>query len=92
MAIAMAVFGLPIRGSIVLLTFALGLFIASNLAPGITFSTVGRNQMQAIQMAQFTLLPSTLLSGFMFPFKVDRRGVPHHPCAAHRARGAAEGQ
>jgi ABC-type multidrug transport system permease subunit len=69
MAIAMAVFGLPIRGSIVLLTFALGLFIASNLALGITFSTVGRNQMQAIQMAQFTLLPSTLLSGFMFPFK-----------------------
>ena len=51
----MAVFGLPIRGSIVLLTFALGLFIASNLALGITFSTVGRNQMQAIQMAQFTL-------------------------------------
>jgi hypothetical protein len=41
MAIAMAVFGLPIRGSIVLLTFALGLFIASNLAFGITFSTQG---------------------------------------------------
>ena len=34
-----------------------------------TFSTIARNQMQAIQMAQFTLLPSFLLSGFMFPFK-----------------------
>ena len=69
MAIAVAVFGLPVRGSIPLLILALGLFIASNLALGITFSTIARNQMQAIQMAQFTLLPSFLLSGFMFPFK-----------------------
>ncbi len=69
MAMAVAVFGLPIRGSIPLLTLALGLFIASNLALGVTFSTIARNQMQAIQMAQFTLLPSILLSGFMFPFK-----------------------
>jgi ABC-2 type transport system permease protein len=67
--IAVAVFGLPVRGSIALLSLALGLFIASNLALGITFSTIARNQMQAIQMAQFTLLPSFLLSGFMFPFK-----------------------
>ena len=68
-AIAVAVFGLPVRGSLLLLAFALGLFIASNLALGITFSTIARNQMQAIQMAQFTLLPSFILSGFMFPFK-----------------------
>jgi ABC-2 type transport system permease protein len=68
-AIAAAVFGLPVRGSVPLLTLALGLFIASNLALGLTFSTIARNQMQAIQMAQFTLLPSFLLSGFMFPFK-----------------------
>ncbi len=68
-AIAAVVFGLPIRGSIVLLALALGLFIASNLVLGVTFSTLARNQMQAIQMAQFTLLPSFLLSGFMFPFK-----------------------
>jgi ABC-type multidrug transport system permease subunit len=68
-AIAVIVFDLPVRGSIPLLTFALGLFIASNLALGVTFSTIARNQMQAIQMAQFTLLPSFLLSGFMFPFQ-----------------------
>jgi len=68
-AIAAVVFSLPIRGSLPLLALALGLFIASNLALGITFSTVARNQMQAIQMAQFTLLPFMLLSGFMFPFK-----------------------
>jgi ABC-2 type transport system permease protein len=40
---------------------------------GITFSTVARNQLQAMQMAFFFFLPSLLLSGFMFPF----RGMPH---------------
>jgi ABC-2 type transport system permease protein len=65
-------FHLPIRGSLPLLLLALGLFIASNLALGITFSTVSANQMQATQLAQFTLMPSFLLSGFMFPF----RGMP----------------
>ena len=68
MGIAAVVFGLPMRGSMALLILALGLFIASNLVLGLTFSTIARNQMQAIQMAQFTLLPSFLLSGFMFPF------------------------
>jgi ABC-2 type transport system permease protein len=62
-------FQLPVRGSLLLLLFALGLFIASNLALGITFSTLAANQMQATQLAQFTLLPSIILSGFMFPFK-----------------------
>jgi ABC-2 type transport system permease protein len=65
-------FQLPVRGSIPLLLFALGLFIACNLALGVTFSTVSSNQMQATQLAQFTLLPSFMLSGFMFPF----RGMP----------------
>ena len=65
-------FHLPMRGSLPLLLVALGLFIASNLALGITFSTVSANQMQATQLAQFTLMPSFLLSGFMFPF----RGMP----------------
>lgn len=69
MVIAAIVFGLPLRGSLLLLMLALGLFITSNLALGLTFSTIARNQMQAIQMAQFTLLPSLLLSGFMFPFQ-----------------------
>jgi ABC-2 type transport system permease protein len=65
-------FQLPIRGSIPLLLFALGLFIAGNLALGVLFSTISANQMQATQLAQFTLMPSFLLSGFMFPF----RGMP----------------
>ncbi|HKN29330.1 MAG TPA: ABC transporter permease [Roseiarcus sp.] len=65
-------FALPIRGSVPLLLGAIGIFIASNLALGVTFSTVAANQMQAVQLAQFTLMPSFLLSGFMFPF----RGMP----------------
>ncbi len=69
MVTAAVVFGLPVRGSLVLLSLALGLFIASNLVLGVAFSTIARNQMQAVQMAQFTLMPSFLLSGFMFPFK-----------------------
>jgi ABC-type polysaccharide/polyol phosphate export permease len=68
MAISSAVFGLPVPGSLLLLLLALGLFIASNLALGFTFSTIATSQMQATQMAQFTLLPSILLSGFIFPF------------------------
>jgi ABC-2 type transport system permease protein len=68
LAISAAVFGLPIRGSLTLLMLTLGLFIASNLALGLTFSVVSTNQMQAQQLAQFTLLPSFLLSGFVFPF------------------------
>jgi ABC-2 type transport system permease protein len=72
LAISAVVFQLPVRGSLALLMLALGLFIASNLALGLTFSTLASNQMQAMQMAQFMLLPSFLLSGFMFPF----RGMP----------------
>ena len=48
------------------------LFIAANLAVGFTFSTLARNQLQAMQMTFFFFLPSMLLSGFMFPF----RGMP----------------
>jgi ABC-type multidrug transport system permease subunit len=69
LVIASLAFALPVRGSVLLLSLALGLFIASNLALGITISSAARNQMQALQLAQFMLLPSFMLSGFMFPFK-----------------------
>jgi ABC-2 type transport system permease protein len=68
MAISSAVFDLPVRGSLFLLLSTLGLFIASNLALGFTFSTIATSQMLAMQLAQFMLLPSILLSGFLFPF------------------------
>jgi len=51
---------------------ALVVFIAANLALGFTFSTLAKNQLQAMQMAFFFFLPSILLSGFMFLF----RGMP----------------
>ncbi|WP_407168855.1 ABC transporter permease [Bradyrhizobium sp. ORS 111] len=69
LATSALVFGLPVRGSVPLLMLALGLFIASNLALGLTFSTISANQIQAQQLAQFMLLPSFMLSGFMFPFQ-----------------------
>ena len=72
LAASVVFFDLPVRGSLPLLLGALGLFIASNLALGVTFSTIASNQMQAVQLAQFTLMPSFMLSGFMFPF----RGMP----------------
>ena len=65
-------FGVPMVGSLTLLYFVSLLFIAANLAVGITFSTLASNQLQAVQMAFFFFLPSILLSGFMFPF----RGMP----------------
>ena len=44
------------------------LFILVNLALGFLISTLARSQMQAMQLSFFTILPSILLSGFMFPF------------------------
>jgi ABC-2 type transport system permease protein len=66
------VFDVPMLGSVPLLLLVSLVFIASNLAVGITFSTVAQNQRQAMQMGMFFFLPSILLSGFMFPF----RGMP----------------
>jgi ABC-2 type transport system permease protein len=65
-------FEVPLLGSVPLLYFCVFLFIAANLALGITFSSIARNQLQAMQMTFFFFLPSMLLSGFMFPF----RGMP----------------
>ena len=66
------IFQVPMIGSLPLLYTVSLLFIAANLAVGITFSTLAQNQLQAVQMAFFFFLPSILLSGFMFPF----RGMP----------------
>ncbi len=61
-------FGVPMQGSLLLLSLALLAFIAANLAVGFTFSTIARSQLQAMQLTFFFFLPSILLSGFMFPF------------------------
>ncbi len=69
---AKLLFKVPFLGSLPLLFAVSFPFIAANLGVGITFSTVARNQLQAVQMSFFFFLPSILLSGFMFPF----RGMP----------------
>ena len=68
LALAVGVFGVPVRGSVLLLLASLGLFIACNLALGLVFSALAQTQMQAQQMAQFAFLPSMMLSGFLYPF------------------------
>jgi ABC-2 type transport system permease protein len=69
---ARALFEVPMAGSFTLLMGMIGVFMLANLCVGFTFSTLARNQLQALQATFFFFLPSMLLSGFMFPF----RGMP----------------
>jgi len=61
-------FDVPVRGSVLDLYLAASLFIAANLALGLFVSTAVKSQFQAMQMTFFLILPSILLSGFVFPF------------------------
>jgi ABC-2 type transport system permease protein len=65
---AFAVFHVPFEGSFLAFFSGFNLFVLGNLALGFLISTLARNQMQAMQLSFFTILPSVLLSGFMFPF------------------------
>ena len=69
---AFLLFSVPMVGSAWLLLAMIGVFMLANLGVGFTFSTLARNQLQALQLTFFFFLPSMLLSGFMFPF----RGMP----------------
>lgn len=62
-------FEVPMFGSLSLLLLMIGMFMVANLGVGFTFSTLAKNQLQAMQMTFFFFLPSILLSGFMFPFR-----------------------
>jgi ABC-2 type transport system permease protein len=66
--LGIALFGVPLLGSLTLLAALSTLFITTNLAIGYTFSTLAQNQLQAMQMSLMFFLPNILLSGFMFPF------------------------
>ena len=61
-------FDVPVNGRLADLYLAALLFIASTLTLGLVISTLARTQFQAFQLAFFIMLPSILLSGFMFPF------------------------
>ena len=63
------VFRVPFFGNIGAVYLSALLFIAANLTVGITFSSLARNQLQAVQLGIFFFLPNIMLSGFMFPFK-----------------------
>lgn len=64
----LTVFGVPFEGSWLAFFMGFNLFIVVNLALGFLISAVARSQMQAMQLSIFTILPSVLLSGFLFPF------------------------
>jgi len=68
LVLSVFVFGMPIRGSISLLLLESLLFIVMSLALGILISTVSKTQQQAMMLSMFALLlPTILLSGFIFP-------------------------
>jgi len=62
-------FAVPVRGGLLTLLAAALLFIFASLTIGLIISTVAKTQLQAMQMTVFILMPSILLSGFMFPFE-----------------------
>jgi ABC-2 type transport system permease protein len=74
LAVGSWVFDVPMNGSLLDLYLAAALFIAATLTLGLVISTLVKSQMQAFQLSFLTLLPSILLSGFVFPF--DGMPVP----------------
>ena len=72
LVMASALFQVPMEGGWIALILGVLMFITGSLALGFLISTVARTQLQAMQMSFFYMLPSILLSGFMFPF----RGMP----------------
>ncbi|QDP01458.1 ABC transporter permease [Thalassotalea sp. PS06] len=63
------IFNVPMNGSMLALAGITLLFIAASLVLGLVISTIAKNQLQSMQMTVFVLLPSILLSGFMFPYE-----------------------
>lgn len=60
-------FGVPVNGSVALLLFLSGVFLVPALGIGIVISTFAKNQGEAMQMSLMSMLPTMLLSGFVFP-------------------------
>jgi ABC-2 type transport system permease protein len=75
LAVGVALFGVPFRGSYAV--FALGtlLFLFVTLGMGVLISSVSENQGQAIQLSLMITLPQILLSGLIFPLSAVTAGV-----------------
>jgi len=67
LATAVVVFDMPIRGNVLLLLSLTSLFLMFSLGIGLLISTISRTQFQAMQASIMILLPSIILSGFVFP-------------------------
>lgn len=67
LALAHYLFGVQINGSVLLLMILVIPFILTGLMVGLVISTVATNQAQAMQLSALSMLPSVMLSGFMFP-------------------------
>jgi ribosome-dependent ATPase len=67
MSVMVYLFEVPIRGDIALLLVLSFLFLLCALGLGLFVSTISKTQLQAFQFAFIIMLPSVLLSGFMFP-------------------------
>lgn len=63
------IFRVPINGDVLDIFGVTILFISASLTFGLIISTIASTQLQAMQMTVFVLLPSILLSGFMFPYE-----------------------
>ena len=72
-----ALFGVPLNGSLALVALVTLCFICATLTLGLLISTVAKSQLQAMQMTVFILLPSILLSGFMFPYEGMPKAAQH---------------
>jgi ABC-2 type transport system permease protein len=68
LVVGMWIFDVPLNGSLAQFYLGAALFIASTLTLGLVISTFAVTQLQAFQMAFMTMLPSILMSGFVFPF------------------------
>ncbi|MBM7871415.1 ABC-2 type transport system permease protein [Clostridium pascui] len=75
LALGYLIFGVVVKGSMLLLILLGTLFLICSLAMGMLISTVAKTQLQAMQASIGLLLPSVLLSGFMFPREAMPKAV-----------------
>lgn len=71
------VFHVPLAGGLGALLVVTLLFILASLVLGLVISTFAQTQLQAMQMTVFILMPSILLSGFMFPYQAMPKLAQH---------------
>ncbi len=69
MVIGVVWFGVPMRGSVLLLALTSILFLLTTLGQGLLISTVAKSQMEAMMLTFLVSLPAIFLSGFLFPLE-----------------------